>query len=108
MSSSPVVRLVHFSDIHLTTEPLGWRRADWFNKRLPGWINLKWLGREHRFPDADRATKGAVTGPGSLPRPGLEYRGELIGLPLRHTAHTRSGLWRSSHGRVLREQSRWT
>jgi 3',5'-cyclic AMP phosphodiesterase CpdA len=48
------VRLAHFSDIHVTTEPLGWSRADWFNKRGPGWFNLKWLGRKHRFHDADR------------------------------------------------------
>src|SRR2546421_8071183 len=54
MSTTPAVRLVHFSDIHVTTEPLGWRHADWLNKRGPGWLNLKWLGREHRFRDADR------------------------------------------------------
>jgi 3',5'-cyclic AMP phosphodiesterase CpdA len=48
------VRLAHFSDIHVTTEQLGWSRCDWFNKRGPGWFNLKWLGRRHRFRDADR------------------------------------------------------
>jgi 3',5'-cyclic AMP phosphodiesterase CpdA len=53
MSSTRVIRIAHFSDLHITTEPLGWRRGDWFNKRLPGWLNLKWLGREHRFRDAD-------------------------------------------------------
>jgi 3',5'-cyclic AMP phosphodiesterase CpdA len=44
-----MVRLVHFSDIHLTCSPLGWRANDFFTKRLPGWINLRWLGRGHRF-----------------------------------------------------------
>src|SRR5207245_7720990 len=44
-----MLRLVHFSDIHVTTRPLGWRAGDFFSKRLPGWINLRWLGREHRF-----------------------------------------------------------
>jgi 3',5'-cyclic AMP phosphodiesterase CpdA len=44
-----MIRLVHFSDIHLTTRPLGWQAGDFFTKRLPGWINLRWLGREHRF-----------------------------------------------------------
>src|SRR6266852_2944606 len=53
MSLTPAVRIAQFSDIHITTEPLGWRRADWFNKRLPGWFNLKWLGREQRFREAD-------------------------------------------------------
>src|SRR5207245_1128005 len=44
-----MLRLVHLSDIHLTTKPLGWQAGDFFTKRLPGWINLRWLGREHRF-----------------------------------------------------------
>jgi 3',5'-cyclic AMP phosphodiesterase CpdA len=54
MSSTAAVRLAHFSDIHVTTERLGWQRSDWFNKRFPGWLNLKGLGREQRFGDADR------------------------------------------------------
>lgn len=60
MSSTAAVRLVHFSDIHLTTRPLGWKPADWFNKRFPGWVNLKWMGREHRFHDADRVLAALV------------------------------------------------
>jgi 3',5'-cyclic AMP phosphodiesterase CpdA len=48
------MKIAQFSDIHITTAPLGWRRADWFNKRLPGWLNLKCLGRKQRFRDADR------------------------------------------------------
>src|SRR5436305_919631 len=48
-----MLRLAHFSDIHLTADPLGWERGDWFNKRLPGWINLRWLGRGRRFRTAD-------------------------------------------------------
>jgi 3',5'-cyclic AMP phosphodiesterase CpdA len=54
MSSTSAVHLVHFSDIHVTAEHLGWKRADWLNKRGPGWLNLKGLGREYRFRDADR------------------------------------------------------
>lgn len=48
-----MVRLVHFSDIHITASPLGWRLGDWFNKRLPGWVNLRYFGRGHRFRHAD-------------------------------------------------------
>jgi 3',5'-cyclic AMP phosphodiesterase CpdA len=48
------VRLVHFSDIHVTARPLGWKRADWFNKRLAAWLNLRGLGRGYRFRHADR------------------------------------------------------
>jgi len=54
MSSTPVVRLAHFSDIHVTTKPLGWTYADWFTKRGPGWLNLELLGRKHGFRDAER------------------------------------------------------
>ncbi|MBV9121950.1 MAG: metallophosphoesterase [Planctomycetes bacterium] len=51
MSPNPV-RLVHFSDIHITARPLGWQRGDWFTKRLPGWINYQ-LGRKFRFRQAE-------------------------------------------------------
>jgi 3',5'-cyclic AMP phosphodiesterase CpdA len=47
------VRLAHFSDIHLTANPLGWQLRDWFNKRLTGWMNLRLLGRSKRFRRAE-------------------------------------------------------
>jgi len=47
------VRLAHFSDIHLTAKPLGWRARDLLTKRATGWMNLK-LGRGRRFRDAGR------------------------------------------------------
>jgi 3',5'-cyclic AMP phosphodiesterase CpdA len=53
-TTTPAVRLAHFSDIHLTANSLDWQRGDWLSKRLPGWVNLKWLGREYRFRRADR------------------------------------------------------
>jgi 3',5'-cyclic AMP phosphodiesterase CpdA len=55
-----MVRLAHFSDIHVTSEPLGWETRDWFNKRLPGWINLRWLGRGRRFRTADDVVEALV------------------------------------------------
>jgi 3',5'-cyclic AMP phosphodiesterase CpdA len=48
-----MIRLAHFSDVHITAKPLGWRRRDWFTKRFPGWVNFRWLGREHRFRRAE-------------------------------------------------------
>lgn len=48
-----VIRLAHFSDVHATVPQLGWTRADWFNKRLTGLFNLRWLGRGRRFSLAD-------------------------------------------------------
>jgi 3',5'-cyclic AMP phosphodiesterase CpdA len=54
------VRLAHFSDIHVTTRPLGWRRGDWFSKRLTGWINLRWLGRRYRFRRSEEVLRALV------------------------------------------------
>jgi 3',5'-cyclic AMP phosphodiesterase CpdA len=53
-TTPPAVRLAHFSDIHISTTPLGWQWGDWLGKRLPGWFNLEWLGRKYRFRQADR------------------------------------------------------
>ena len=50
--SEPTVRLVHFSDAHLTAKRLGWRRRDFATKRLTGWFNVKVLGRGRRFQHA--------------------------------------------------------
>jgi 3',5'-cyclic AMP phosphodiesterase CpdA len=55
-----MIRLAHFSDLHLTAKPLGWTAADWFSKRLTGWMNLTWFGRAYRFRDADRVVAALV------------------------------------------------
>jgi 3',5'-cyclic AMP phosphodiesterase CpdA len=47
------VRLVHVSDIHITSATCDWRRQDWFSKRLAAWLNLRWLGRGRRFGNAE-------------------------------------------------------
>jgi 3',5'-cyclic AMP phosphodiesterase CpdA len=54
MSNDPAVRLAHFSDVHVTARPLGWRRRDWLTKRTTGWMNFRWLGRGSRFRQADQ------------------------------------------------------
>jgi 3',5'-cyclic AMP phosphodiesterase CpdA len=57
MNTRPVeqaVRLVHFSDIHITAAKLDWKPFDWLSKRATGWLNLRYLGREHRFRSADQ------------------------------------------------------
>lgn len=46
------VRLAHFSDVHITTTPLGWQRRDWLTKRVTGWINTHLLSRRWRFRHA--------------------------------------------------------
>src|SRR5262245_65980461 len=47
------VRLVHISDLHITTPTYRWFPEDWLNKRLSAWLNLRWLGRGQRFRHAD-------------------------------------------------------
>ncbi|MCI0703533.1 MAG: metallophosphoesterase [Planctomycetia bacterium] len=50
------VKLAHFSDIHLTARPLGWRVRDVFSKRTTGWVNVSLLGRGRRFRHANDVT----------------------------------------------------
>ncbi len=57
---SAPIRLAHFSDVHITTRPLGWQRADWFNKRLSAWLNLRVLGRAYRFRRAEEVLAALV------------------------------------------------
>ena len=47
-----MLTLLHFSDVHLTVPRLGWRRRDWFSKKVLGWMNVKVLGRGRRFKHA--------------------------------------------------------
>jgi 3',5'-cyclic AMP phosphodiesterase CpdA len=49
-----MIRLIHFSDIHITAPRLDWRLRDWFNKRYAAWVNFRWLGRRRRFRQADQ------------------------------------------------------
>jgi 3',5'-cyclic AMP phosphodiesterase CpdA len=49
---APVVRLVHFSDVHVAARGV-WRPADLVGKRLSSWINYRFLGRGKRFRRAD-------------------------------------------------------
>ncbi len=44
--------LAHFSDVHVSSLPLGWRKSDYLSKRLTGWVNLRFLGRAKHFHDA--------------------------------------------------------
>jgi 3',5'-cyclic AMP phosphodiesterase CpdA len=52
-----VTRLIHFSDVHVTAHPRGWRLEDWFSRRTTGWFNWYVLGRARRFRYADLAAE---------------------------------------------------
>jgi 3',5'-cyclic AMP phosphodiesterase CpdA len=75
-----VIRLIHFSDIHLTTRPLGWHTGDFFTKRLPGWINLRWLGREHRFCHGEEVLNALMAELRTNPPDWIIFSGDATGL----------------------------
>src|SRR3954471_24146752 len=56
----PTVRLAHFSDVHLTTRPLGWALRDLRSKRVTGWFHLRALGRGKQFRLAHEITRALV------------------------------------------------
>ncbi|MBI3823596.1 MAG: metallophosphoesterase [Planctomycetes bacterium] len=47
-----MIRLAHFSDIHLSASGLDWTLRDWFSKRLTSWLNHRFR-RRHKFGLAD-------------------------------------------------------
>jgi 3',5'-cyclic AMP phosphodiesterase CpdA len=55
-----VLRLAHFSDVHLTTQPLGWALRDLRSKRLTGWFHLRALGRAKQFRLAHEIVQAMV------------------------------------------------
>lgn len=57
---SDAVRLIHFSDVHITAKPLGWRGRDLASKRFTGWMNLALLGRGFRFRYAPNVAQALV------------------------------------------------
>jgi len=52
-----MIRLAHYSDIHLTQHPLGWTVRDVISKKMPGWVNVKLLGRGRRFRHAPQVAQ---------------------------------------------------
>jgi 3',5'-cyclic AMP phosphodiesterase CpdA len=65
-----MVRLVHFSDVHISAVPLGWRAGDFFTKRATSWINLHGFGRQARFARADEVLGRLVE---ELPGRGIDH-----------------------------------
>ncbi len=59
MPEGESIRIAHFSDIHVTARPLGWRLRDVFTKRTTGWMNLR-IGRGRRFRDAEKIVEAMM------------------------------------------------
>ncbi|AMV28606.1 Calcineurin-like phosphoesterase [Gemmata sp. SH-PL17] len=89
------IRLAHFSDIHLTARPLGWRVRDTFNKRTTGLVNVRLLGRGARFFHANDVTVALRTEFASRGFDHLVFSGDAtaLGFPSEMTeAATRLGV----------------
>ncbi|HYH69535.1 MAG TPA: metallophosphoesterase [Urbifossiella sp.] len=54
------IRLIHFSDVHLTAPRVGWRFGDLFTKRGTGWVNVRLRGRGHRFRYANQVVEALL------------------------------------------------
>jgi 3',5'-cyclic AMP phosphodiesterase CpdA len=51
MADGETIRIAHFSDIHVSARPFGFRFRDFFTKRTTGWMSLR-LHRDRLFKDA--------------------------------------------------------
>ena len=74
------VRLAHFSDVHLTSKKLGWKRRDVLSKKVTGWINVKLLGRGKRFRHAPTVVAALVAELKSRDFDGLVFSGDATKL----------------------------
>src|ERR1043166_4724697 len=74
------VRLVHFSDIHVSAPRCVWHREDWLNKRLTAWINLRLLGRGFRFRRTEQVLKALVAELERRPADWLVFSGDATAL----------------------------
>lgn len=91
-----VVRLAHFSDVHLTSPALGWRVRDLFGKRATGWVNVQVLGRGHRFRYANRVVEALLREFHERPYDHLVFSGDATTMAfeseMAEAAH-RLGVW---------------
>jgi 3',5'-cyclic AMP phosphodiesterase CpdA len=74
------VRLAHFSDVHLTARPLGFRPRDFFGKRFTGWFNLRVRGRGRSFRYAPTVTAAMLAAFRERKPDALVFSGDATGL----------------------------
>jgi 3',5'-cyclic AMP phosphodiesterase CpdA len=55
--AADVVRFAHYSDIHVSARPAGWRLRDLLTKRATGWVNVRVFGRGARFRQASEVVE---------------------------------------------------
>ncbi|MDB5312539.1 MAG: metallophosphoesterase [Gemmataceae bacterium] len=91
-----MVRLAHFSDVHLTSRRLGWRVRDVFGKRASGWVNVALLGRGHRFRHANAVVDALLREFHARPFDHLVFSGDATTMAFENEmteAARRLGVW---------------
>ncbi|HVK16572.1 MAG TPA: metallophosphoesterase [Fimbriiglobus sp.] len=74
------IRLAHFSDVHLTSKPLGWHPRDWISKRATGWVNVRLLGRGRRFKQAPAVVAAMMRALRERALDALVFSGDATGM----------------------------
>src|SRR5262245_47841300 len=77
--AQPTTRFAHFSDVHLTTQPLGWALRD-LSKRVSGWFHLRALGRGRQFRLAHEIVRALITELGQRRPDRLIFSGDATAL----------------------------
>ena len=75
-----MLRLAHFSDVHLTAKPLGWHPRDLFSKRVTGWVNVRMLGRGKSFRFAPQVVAALRRDWPGRELDGLVFSGDATGM----------------------------
>jgi 3',5'-cyclic AMP phosphodiesterase CpdA len=96
------VRLVHVSDVHLTSKPLGWQPSDFFNKRLPGWINFRFLGRGKRFHNAEAVLHSLIRSLQANPPDRIVFSGDATALGFECELNRTAQVFGLMNGQALR------
>jgi 3',5'-cyclic AMP phosphodiesterase CpdA len=78
--TSPVLRLAHFSDVHVAAARPGWRLRDLASKRVTGWINLRWLGRGRTFQAGEQVMAALMAELRALPPHRVIFSGDATAL----------------------------
>jgi 3',5'-cyclic AMP phosphodiesterase CpdA len=74
------IRLLHYSDVHLTVPALGWRPRDVLSKKVVGWVNVKFLGRGKRFRHATAVADAMVAEARQRGHDGVIFSGDATKL----------------------------
>jgi 3',5'-cyclic AMP phosphodiesterase CpdA len=85
------MRILHFSDLHVTSDPLRLGVMDWFGKRSTGWLNAK-VGRGHHFNQAAPITAALVAAILRTPPDLLVFSGDATVLGMKDEYERVGGL----------------